>query len=124
MDGAIKRARYLRKEQTFAEALLWSRLRNRALGGYKFKRQVPMEQYIVDFACHSPGLVIELDGEWHTFRSEFDQKRTKLLETLGYKVKRFSNNEVLQNINLVLIQISHELKLLSPHPDPLPKERE
>jgi very-short-patch-repair endonuclease len=94
-------AQELRKNQTDAERLLWSRLRGRRLGGWKFKRQVPIGPYITDFLCSDARLIIELDGGHHN-RDEHqtkDRQRTVELEGRGYLLARFWNNEVTGNLD-------------------------
>ena len=88
------RARELRKEMTPAEKLLWERLRNRQLGGYKFRRQAPMGTYIADFYCAARRLIVELDGKIHDSQEEYDCVRTEMMESFGYRVIRFRNSEV------------------------------
>jgi very-short-patch-repair endonuclease len=100
-----QRARELRKEPTTSEALLWARLRNRQLDGLKFRRQHPIGRSIVDFYCPEKRLVIEVDGGIHDQTVEEDLERTKVLQSLGYRVIRFRNLVVEQNINLVLSTI-------------------
>lgn len=95
-------ARNLRKNQTDAEKLLWQHLRNRQMLGQKFRRQFPIDTYIVDFACLEVKLTIELDGGQHTEQIEYDQRRTEQLQKRGFKVIRFWNNDVLQNTTGVL----------------------
>ncbi|MBL8907869.1 MAG: DUF559 domain-containing protein [Rhizobiales bacterium] len=95
-------ARALRRNQTGAETLLWSRLKNRQLCSRKFCCQMPIEGYIVDFACSEAKLIVELDGGRHAGSSEADRARTKKLECAGYLVIRFWNNEVLDNLDAVL----------------------
>jgi len=97
-----QRARQLRKKMTEAERKLWSRLRRGQLGGLRFRRQVPFDKYIVDFACFEPKIIIELDGSQHASQIVYDNQRTKWLESLGYTVLRFWNNEVSGNIENVL----------------------
>lgn len=97
-----RRARTLRKNQTDAEKLLWKHLRNRQFHSYKFRRQVPVGQYIVDFACLSLKLVIELDGSQHMSNTGYDDRRAKFLTRQGYKVVRFWNNELLEQTDSVL----------------------
>ena len=86
------------------EALLWRALRDRQLGGLKFRRQVPLGPYIVDFACLDLGLVVEADGRQH--EPEIDAPRTRWLEERGYKVLRFANEEILENLDGVLRTIA------------------
>lgn len=103
----IKRARALRKTSTDAETLLWSRLRNRQFRNLKFRRQAPLDRYIVDFYCHELLLVIELDGSQHS--EESDRPRTQWLEGEGYRVVRFWNNEVLDNTDGVLADLERRI---------------
>ncbi|MCG8505750.1 MAG: DUF559 domain-containing protein [Sphingomonadales bacterium] len=77
-------------------------MRDRRLGSLKFRRQVPVGPYIVDFMCKSVGLVIELDGGQHSGQTAADAERTRLLEQRGYRVLRFWNNEVVENMEGVL----------------------
>ena len=101
--------------------VLWFRVRDRRLNGLKFKRQVPIDKYIVDFCCAEARLIIELDGGQHATRDETN--RTAILEAMGYFVLRFWNNDVLQNTEGVLEEIlntANRLPLDPPHPVPLP----
>ena len=108
-------ARNLRRSQTDAERLLWSRLRNKQIDGIKFRRQVPIGSYIVDFVSFEKYLVIELDGSQHdlTANKVYDDKRTAYLQTVGHTVLRFWNNEVLANLDGVLEVIHLTLALSS-----------
>jgi len=94
------RARSLRRNATEAEKLLWRHLRNRELGGFKFRRQVQIDHYIVDFLCPLARLIIELDGGQHN--SEVDAARTAFLEGQGFRVIRFWNNDVMKDIDNVI----------------------
>jgi very-short-patch-repair endonuclease len=85
----MRRAGELRKEQTEAEAKLWSRLRSHRMGGIHFRRQHAIGNYIVDFCARRRKLIIELDGSQHLQQEEYDVERTKYLESLGYRVMRF-----------------------------------
>jgi very-short-patch-repair endonuclease len=103
-------ARSLRHRSTDAERKLWSRLRDRRLMGFKFKRQAPRGRYVVDFLCVDAGVVVEVDGSQHgTHRSQADQRRTAELERSGLTVLRFWNNEVLTNLDGVLTLIAESL---------------
>ena len=104
------RARRLRRDSTDAERTLWSVLRNRQLGGHKFRRQTPIGGHIVDFVCIEKRLVIEVDGGQHDQRSSYDSQRTALLESQGYRVLRFWNNEVLTALESVADAILMELE--------------
>jgi very-short-patch-repair endonuclease len=97
-----QRARRLRKEMTIAEKKLWNRLRRQQLGGLRFRRQVSFDRYIVDFVCFEPKIIIELDGSQHATQVAYDNQRTKYLQTLGYTVLRFWNNEISDQIENVL----------------------
>jgi very-short-patch-repair endonuclease/predicted RNA-binding protein YlxR (DUF448 family) len=92
------RARELRRNDTRAETLLWLRLRNRNLGGWKWKRQVPRGAYIIDFLCSEAELVIEVDGGGHSEQEAYDSGRTEWLEAQGLRVLRFWNHQVLENV--------------------------
>jgi very-short-patch-repair endonuclease len=89
----VPRARELRRDDTRAEKIAWTLLKDRRLEGYKFRRQVPIEGFIVDFYCHARKLIVELDGEIHAEQEQLerDRKRDARLHELGYTVLRFSN---------------------------------
>ena len=112
-------ARTLRKNQTDAENWLWRNLRNRDLGGWKFRRQYWIGNYIVDFVCVEKKLIIELDGGQHAIQVEQDDQRSEFLKGKGYQVIRFWNNEVLQEGEAVLNVILSHLNNPSPQPSPL-----
>ena len=95
------KARHLRRAQTDAERRLWYRLNNRQLAGHKFVRQEPIGPYFADFVCRERKLVVELDGSQHA-ESEHDQVRDAFLVACGYRVLRFWNRDVMQNLNSVL----------------------
>jgi len=97
-----QRARQLRKSMTGVEKKLWNRLRRRQLGNLRFRRQVPFDKYIVDFACFEPKIIIELDGSQHAMQIAYDHQRTIFLQSFGYKVLRFWNNEISGDIKNVL----------------------
>lgn len=107
---------------TDAERLLWHHLRNRRLQGCKFRRQHPIGPYIVDFICSERMLVVELDGGQHSESISYDERRTRYLETKGYRVIRFWNNEVLRQTDAVLSSILNEMDSPSPRPSPLKGE--
>ena len=114
MDKKYTRARNLRKNATPQEIKLWTLLRNRNFQGLKFTRQYPIGNYIADFACRSKKLIIELDGGQHNEDEniEYDKERTQYLENNGYKVVRFWNNEIDQNLEGVydkLLKVIAEL---------------
>jgi very-short-patch-repair endonuclease len=122
----LARARDLRQSQTPAEARLWARLRNRQLGGFKFRRQHPIDRFVVDFYCAAGLLVVEIDGDSHAEQIEYDQARTEWLSDQGYHVIRFTNRDVFGNLDAVLEAILDECNKLtpgtiSPSPSPSPK---
>jgi very-short-patch-repair endonuclease len=122
MTRNTKMAKRLRRHQTDAERLLWFRLRDRRLGGWKFKRQVPIGRFVVDFLCADAKLIVEVDGGQHS-DSQRDAERTTALEAFGYLVVRFWNHDVMRNIDGLLEEILSTLDRHGsepPHPTPLP----
>jgi len=107
-----KLAKNLRKESTDAEKCLWSKLRNRSLGGHKFRRQQPVGKFIVDFVCFEKMLALELDGSQHGVdeQKNKDIKRDEWMRQNGYQVLRFPNNDVNDNIDGVLRKIEETCK--------------
>jgi len=104
-------ARALRHQTTDAEQQLWKYLRGRRLAGYKFRRQMVID----DFVCLEAKLIVEADGGQHSEKIEYDGKRTEFLESLGYTVIRFWNNDILRDINAVLEEIrQHLIEIPSP----------
>ena len=116
----IQRARRFRKQSTAAEGALWRLLRNRQLAGHKFRRQVPIGRFIVDFLCLERMLVIEIDGGKHQLRAQEDHERTLWLESQGYKVVRFWNNQVLAETEAVQEAILAALENATEDPSPQP----
>jgi adenine-specific DNA-methyltransferase len=107
------RSRALRRDSTEAEKKLWSVLRNRQLNGLKFRKQVEIGSYIVDFLCPEKRLIIEVDGGQHA--PERDARRTAYLESQGFRIIRFWNNDVLENLDGVWTTIEESLTT-PPHP--------
>lgn len=101
----LESARRLRHEMTMAEKKLWGVLRNRQIDGHFFRHQVPIGKFVADFCCLKARLIIEVDGGQHA-DSARDDARTQWLENEGYRVLRFWNNEVLQNLEGVRDAIS------------------
>ena len=104
-------ARKLRSQSTDAERLLWSKLRSRQVDGWKFRRQVPLGRYIVDFLCEDARLIVELDGGQHSEALAYDANRTEWLNEKGYRLVRFWNNEALNNMVGVLQSLTLTLAL-------------
>ena len=96
------RAKALRRQSTDAELLLWRHLRGRRLEGYKFRRQVVIEPYIVDLACVEAKLIIEADGGQHDGQRNYDAERSARLAAMGYRVGRFWDHEVLNETRSVV----------------------
>ena len=107
----IQQARKFRKEATPAEAALWKELRRGKIDGFLFRRQHPISRFIVDFYCSKVHLIIEIDGPVHDLQQERDKEREKHLESLGFHIIRFTNEEVLHHTSDVLLQI--KLKVTS-----------
>ena len=99
------KSREMRHKPTPAEDKLWQSLRGDRLGGFTFRRQHPLDRFIVDFSCPSRKLVVEVDGEIHDHTETEDQARRSHLELLGYRVIRFRNEEILRQLNVVLNRI-------------------
>lgn len=110
------RARELRRNQTDAEHRLWQALRARGFAGAKFRRQLPIGRYIVDFVCPSRRLIVELDGGQHAAQVSRDEARSRTLAAHGYRVIRFWNNDVNENLPGVLAAIE---SALADHPSPV-----
>jgi len=102
----------LRENLTPAEAYLWKQLQRKKLEGKKFRRQHSIDQYIVDFYCAEEALIIELDGNAHMnpTAEEYDEKRSKHLENYGFKILRFENKMVFENLTSVLMEIKANFK--------------
>src|SRR5512143_1668684 len=108
----LQATRELRQPQTPAEQKLWSRLRNHQLDGLKFRRQHPIDKFIIDFYCAEAKLCIEVDGDSHAEQVEYDEARTAYLNELGYTVIRFTNREVFAQCAAVLQAIADECRRL------------
>jgi very-short-patch-repair endonuclease len=120
----LARARELRQPQTPAESRLWLRLRDRQLGGLKFRRQHPIGRLIADFYCAASQQVIEIDGDSHSEQTEYDLARTEWLSERGYRVIRFPNLDVYHRLDAVLEAIWEECQKLPLTPNPSPSEGE
>lgn len=100
------KARELRREMTHAERMLWQHLRGSQMHGLRFRRQQIIYGYIADFYCHPAGLVIEIDGPIHEHQSEYDNERQTIIELNDLRVLRFTNDQVLTELDTVLSKIS------------------
>jgi very-short-patch-repair endonuclease len=112
----LSRAGELRKSMTRSEKILWQKLRNKKLNGYHFRRQHPIDTFIVDFFCYEAMLVIEVDGNVHQepTQAEYDFERTRILNCHKIQVLRFSNYQVEKEIDTVLNIIDAELRNCQP----------
>jgi very-short-patch-repair endonuclease len=116
-------ARELRRNNTDAELSFWLQVRDRRFQGLKFRRQVPLGNYVVDFLCNERKLIVELDGGQHSEQETDDAARTAWLEAQGYRVVRFWNNDVMGDLDGVLTALHLALEE-SPSPRPSPASRE
>ncbi len=101
----MEAARILRKNMTIPEKLLWEKLKGKQLCGLRFRRQHPIDMFIADFYCHKVRLVIEIDGDIHNQREEYDDGRSAEMEKFDIKTIRFKNNEVENDIEKVVTDI-------------------
>jgi len=107
----LRRCKKLRRNSTPQEIIFWSRARAKRFKGLKFKRQYPIGKYIVDFVCLDKKFIVEIDGWQHKEENQerYDQGRTKFLEDSGFKVLRFWNNEINDNLEGVFLKIEEFL---------------
>jgi very-short-patch-repair endonuclease len=105
-------AKNLRNNSTLSEVLLWGKIKNKALG-VEFHRQVPISEFIVDFYCHELKLAIEIDGESHQYKYEYDFTRQSVLESYGIFFIRFTDLEVKQNMNNVIRALEITIETLT-----------
>ena len=130
MDSKRSFARELRNHATDAERLLWRYLKSSQIEGFRFRRQVPLGEFVVDFLCPQAKLIVELDGGQHSVTTSYDDARTEWLGGHGYLVLRFWNHDVLQRVDVVVDEICRELTKnfappsTPPHPSPSLCERE
>ena len=114
-----QRAKAMRKEMSELETRMWLALRAKCFETVKFRRQKVIGDFIADFAANDPKLVIEIDGDSHAGREEYDAARTRFLEAKGYMVIRFTNHDVMTNLEGVLVRLSEVIAELRASP-PLP----
>lgn len=116
-----KRAKRMRHEPVATEELFWSCVRNRKLGGFKFKRQVLIGPYIADFVCLEMRVVVELDGALHENRKDYDAERDRYLTNAGFKVMRLRNEDLAGALAATMKFVEHTLATAAPSPRPLPR---
>ena len=122
-DVMIQRARELRSSQTPQEQELWQELRAKRFSGFKFRRQVPIGRYIVDFVCFAQKVIVELDGSQHQDNQDYDAARDQWLNEQGFSVLRFWNNQWTQQREAVLEVVWQKLHY-HPLPNPSPMKGE
>ena len=118
MQSITEIVRELRRRSTHTEKILWEKIRGHRFMGLKFKRQEPIifdydnkrRFFVADFLCLNNKTVIEIDGKIHDYQQEHDKFRDEILTTLGYKVIRIKNEEILNNVNTVLIKLKREFE--------------
>ena len=108
--GTLETARILRNRMTNSEILLWEKLKGKQILGLKFRSQHPIDIFIADFYCHKARLVVEIDGEIHEGRIEYDDGREAEIEKYGIKVIRFTNDEIINDIISVVNKIEAIVK--------------
>jgi very-short-patch-repair endonuclease len=115
-SNTLRAAHILRRSMTKAEAVLWKRLKDRKLFYAKFRRQHPVNIFIVDFYCHEYRLEIEVDGDIHNddITNQYDLSRTEVLNKFGLKVIRFTNNQILYSLDSVIKKIQGEIGKRTP----------
>ena len=106
----LEAARILRENMTYHEKLLWEKLKLKQVCGVRFRRQHPIDFFIADFYCHEARLVVEIDGEIHDYRKDYDDGGSAEMERYYIKVIRFPNSEVENNIDNVVRVIENEVK--------------
>ena len=106
----LEKARQLRNRMTPEEILLWEKLKGKQICNTRFRRQHPINMFIVDFYCHAAKLVVELDGEIHIQQKEYDKERTEIIEEFNIKVIRFSNSEIQTNIKKAIETITQKVQ--------------
>ncbi len=110
METTLTRARRLRREMSPPERKVWAVLRARGLAGYKFKRQLPVGPFIVDFLCAEKRLVLEIDGESHDTQLDYDKRRDRYLRKAGYRVLRLTNEDVMNELEASMRVVLETLK--------------
>ena len=111
-----ERARYLRKNSTLAEILFWKQIKGKFFG-YEFHRQVPIDEFIVDFYCHELKLAVEIDGISHNENKyDYDMARGLSLKKIGVEVIRFDDVDVKKNLESVLLSLKSKIKEIEEHP--------
>jgi very-short-patch-repair endonuclease len=118
------RAKQLRRAMTRAETLLWRHLKAHRLAALGFRRQSPMGNYIADFVAHSRKLVVEVDGESHDFESRLrhDERRDQWFASRGYRVLRFTNDDVMRNLEGIVLAIGQAVEQAAPPSLALPRK--
>ena len=109
-DEMLERAKKLRRNMTPAEKILWKELKANRLNGLHFRRQQVVHGYFPDFYCHQHELIVELDGGIHELQKEYDAERQEYLRSLGFRIIRFKNEEIQNDLKAVLMKIVEACK--------------
>jgi very-short-patch-repair endonuclease len=112
----LEGAKELRREMTPAEKILWKKVKANRLNGLHFRRQQIVHGYFADFYCHQHELIVEVDGGIHELQKKYDAEREEYLNGLGFRIIRFTNNDIMKNLNGVLQKIVESIK--GPNPNP------
>ena len=110
-ESQTELARELRSRGTIPERILWNVLKNRQVAGLKFRRQVPVGEYVVDYLCAEASLIVELNGMSHKGRQSYDAMRTEFLQSLGYTMLRVTNDDVLDDVEAVAVGIARAARV-------------
>ena len=108
-QATFEKAKHLRNKQTAEEIILWEKLNKKQILNVRFRRQHPINIYIVDFYCHKAKLVLELDGKIHLKGKEYDKERTEIIESFGIRVIRFKNEDLLNDIDKIVDEIRYNV---------------
>nr|WP_319267504.1 endonuclease domain-containing protein [uncultured Draconibacterium sp.] len=107
----LKKARQLRSRMTPSEVIIWEKLKNKQICGVRFRRQHPIEIFIVDFYCHAAKLVVEIDGKIHLATKDYDNERTKEINKYNILILRYTNDEITNNLNKIIKEITYYTNL-------------
>ncbi|WP_319589885.1 endonuclease domain-containing protein [uncultured Draconibacterium sp.] len=107
----LKKARQLRSRMTPSEVIIWEKLKNKQICGVRFRRQHPIEIFIVDFYCHAAKLVVEIDGKIHLATKDYDNERTKEINKYNILILRYTNDEISNNLNKIIKEITYYTNL-------------
>ncbi|MBD3244658.1 MAG: DUF559 domain-containing protein [Candidatus Moranbacteria bacterium] len=110
-SNLVRESRLMRKNQTKAEKEIWGKVLSRKQTGYKFRRQKPINRFIVDFYCKQLLLIIEIDGKDHEYKKDYDKEREAYLKKMGFEIIRYTNEEIIDNLKEIKENLYDKLKL-------------